>query len=76
MLSLLASIILEAGVGQRREKRSRGAITVEYVMILGIITVGIFAFFAPRSDSEAFTFYNMLRDGYRRAIVFISVPLL
>jgi len=49
---------------------------VEYVMIVAVITCGIALCFAPRTDSSAFNFYNILRDTYRRAVVFVSVPLL
>ena len=54
----------------------RGATTVEYALIMGIITVGIFVWFAPTGDTQITNFYNVLRDGYRRAVVFVSVPLL
>jgi len=49
---------------------------VEYVMIVAVITCEIALFFAPRTGSDAFNFYNILRDTYRRAVVFVSVPLL
>ena len=53
-----------------------GAATAEYAMILAIITVAIFVFFAPNPNSDAVSFYDALRDGYRRVVVFVSVPLL
>jgi len=54
----------------------RGAAIVEYAMIMAIITVGIFIFFAPNPNAGALNFYDTLRDAYRRAVVFVSVPLL
>ena len=53
-----------------------GTTTLKKPMIMAIITVGIFLLFAPNPDSEAFNFYNALRDGYRRVVVFVSIPLL
>ncbi len=55
---------------------SCGSATVEYALIMGIITVGIFVWFAPTGSSKIDNFYDTLRDGYRQAIVFVSVPLL
>ena len=69
----------ELHTGTQRTARScavnrEGAVVVEYVLILAIITVGIFAIFAPTGNAKGF--YGALRDGYRRVVVYVGVPLL
>lgn len=76
----LAASERETMLTRRQHKTRIGAVTVEYVMIVAVITVGIAAFFSPRPPNKdnraAFDFYDTLRDTYRRAVVFVSVPLL
>jgi len=45
----------------RFRRDQRGAVIVEYAMIMAIITVGVFLLFAPRADGKAMGFYNTLQ---------------